>query len=103
MKTSIYSNRIELNNWEISGIEAFLKETFNLDDVFIYADKTIHLDLNENRYGIYKISKGEDLYCTIFNDDRENETFCFNLSDDNFTKLSENFDFICEYRNIFEF
>lgn len=103
MKTmSIYSQRVELNNWEILGIESYLKENFNLFDEFIYSDKTIHADGENNRFGIYKISHGEDLYITLFYDEGENITFRLNLSSDNFYQLDNDFNFIAEFDNIFE-
>ena len=100
MKTSIYSQRIELNHWEILGIESYLTSTFCLEG-FIYSDKTIHLDCNDLCFGIYKIGK-EDLYFTIFNDNKENENFRLNLATDEFIQIDENFEFIKEVENIFE-
>jgi len=101
MKTSIYSQRIELNKWEIKGIESYLASTFDLQDDFIYSDKTLHLDYEDLRFGIYKIGQ-EDLYFTIFHDNKENETFRLSLGTDQFTQIDENFEFIQYVENIFE-
>lgn len=102
MKTSIYSNRIELNNWEILGIQAYLMNNFDCHDAFVYSDKTIHFDSENTRFGIYKISNGEDLYLTAFNDDRQNMTYRLNLGHGNFSQITENFDFVADVENIFE-
>jgi len=94
---TIYSQRLELNNWEIKGIDSYLYGIFNLDDS-IYTDKTLHFD----DFGVYKISHGDDLYITQFNDDKENVTYRLNLSTGTFTEISEDFDFIAEHENIFD-
>jgi len=98
MKT-IYSNRIELNNWEIIGIQAFLTENYEVND-FIYSDNTIHLDLEEKRFGIYKTGS-EDLYITLFLDNEPNKNYRLNLGDNMFHQLDEEFNFITEVENIF--
>lgn len=100
MKTSIYSQRIELNHWEIIGIESYFASNFNLEG-FIYSDKTIHLDCNDLSFGIYKTGK-EDLYFTIFHERKENENFRLCLSNNQFIQIDENFEFIKEVGNIFE-
>ena len=100
MKTTIYSQRIDLNNWEILGIEKYFENNFGLND-FIYSDKTINIHIDDNVFGIYKISHGDDLYLTLFNDDSENITYRLNLVNDNFYQLSENFEFVAEFDNIF--
>jgi len=94
---TIYNTRIELNNWEIIGVEKYLNDTFGIDG-FIHSDKTIHFD----EFGIYKISHGEDLYITQFNDDKENVTYRLCLGTDTFHHITETFDFIAEVNNIFE-
>ena len=99
MKTSLYSQRIELNNWEIIGIENFLNENFDYSD-FIYIDKSIHFDIDENSFSVFKIRSGDDLYFTLFNDESENRNFRLNLADDNFYELTENLDFIAEFTNL---
>lgn len=97
---TIYSQRVSLNNWEVLGIEKYLTEQFELSD-FIYSDDTIHVDIEEKRFGVYKISNGEDLYITLFLDDEANRTFRLNLATDDFCQLDEEFNFIAEVKNIF--
>ena len=99
MKTSLYSQRIELNNWEILGIQAFLFENFGYSD-FIYCDKAVNFDLNENRFCAFKLSSGDDLFFTLFDDNIEIRNFRLNLADDNFYELTENLDFIAEFTNL---
>lgn len=96
---SIYSKRVELNNWEIIGIENFLNENFDYSD-FIYSDKSIHFDINENRFSVFKISSGDDLYFTLFNDGSENRNFRLTLSDNTFQELTNDFDFVAEFTNL---
>ena len=97
---TIYKKRIELNNWEILGIERYFSENFNLNE-FIYSDKTIHVDINEQRFGIYKISNGEDIYITEFLDEEQNKNFRLNLANCDFSQLDEEFNHIEDQENIF--
>jgi len=96
MKT-IYSQRIDLNNWEILGIEKYFNDTFSLED-FIYSDKTLHYD----DFAIYKISHGEDVYITHVIDGGENINYRLCLGTDTFHEITEDFDFITDHENIFE-
>lgn len=99
MKNTIYSNRLDLNNWEILGIQSFFNEYFELKD-FVYCDKTIHADVENDRFGIYKISHGEDVYITKFTDDKSTN-YRLNLGSLDFHEIDEDFNFIKEHENIF--
>jgi hypothetical protein len=92
MKT-IYQQRITPNNWEILGIENFFKYGYEIDEM-IYSDNTLHFDIEDNRFGIYKISHGEDIFITLFNDDSDNRTFRLDTSRDLFIEMDEDFNFI---------
>jgi len=96
---TIYNKRVSLNNWEIIGIETFLNQNFDYSD-FIYSDNSIHFDIDEKRFSAFKISNGDDLYFTLFNDESENRNFRLNLGDSSFYELTETFDFIAEFNNL---
>lgn len=102
MKTTIYNQRVEMNNWEIIAIQKYLTGVFNLSDDFVYSDKAIHLDIKENYFSFYKVSNGDDLYITQFIDDGENKTFRLDLLNDHFYQLDNEFNLIDEVENIFE-
>lgn len=101
MKNTIYSNRIELNNWEILGIQSFFNENFEIDFI-CYNDKTINAEVKEVNFGFYKTSHGEDIYITKFTDDK-NTTYRLNLGSLSFYEIDDDYNNLEEYENIFNF
>lgn len=98
---TLYKKRIELNSWEIRGIENYLKETFELTD-FNYNDKTIHFDTKRGYFGAYKINSGEYLYITLFVDEGDNINYTLNITNDTFYQVDNSINVIGdELENIF--